>query len=66
MSDLKQNTRIEFNTQGIIGKGKIVGIGANDLPIIGKMYIIEPDEKIKSMITHILWRGVDNSINKDG
>ena len=40
---LKQGQRVEFNINELNGKGKIVGIATNGLPIIGKSYIIEPD-----------------------
>ena len=46
--DLKQGTRVEYNTQELKGIGTIVGIGMNALPIIGKMYIIQPDNPISN------------------
>jgi hypothetical protein len=46
--DLKQGTRVEFDIQFHKGKGTIVGVATNGSPIIGKSYIIEPDEKLKS------------------
>ena len=48
MEDLKQGTRVEFNFQSFKGKGTIVGVATIEQPIIGKCYIIEPDEKLKS------------------
>lgn len=48
MENLKQGTRVAFNVQGIDGRGTIVGLATNGQPIIGKMYIIEPDEKISN------------------
>lgn len=48
MEDLKQGTRIEFDVQSFKGKGTIVGVATSGQPIIGKSYIIEPDEKLKS------------------
>lgn len=48
--DLKQGTRVEFEIQGLKGKGAIVGIAANGAPVIGKSYIIEPDEKISTPV----------------
>ena len=48
MENLKQGTRVEFDVQSFKGKGTIVGVATNGQPIIGKSYIIEPDEKLKS------------------
>lgn len=48
MENLKQGTRVEFNVQSLKGKGSIVGIATMGQPILGKLYIIEPDEKINS------------------
>lgn len=48
MEYLKQGTRVEFDIQSIKGKGTIVGASTNGQPIIGKSYIIEPDEKLQS------------------
>jgi len=45
---LKQGTRVEFNVQGISGEGTVVGVANNGSPIIGKTYIIEPDEPISN------------------
>lgn len=47
-TNLKQGTRIKFVINGLSGNGTIVGIANNGLPVIGKGYIIEPDEKLKS------------------
>jgi len=46
--ELKQGTRVEFDIQSFRGKGTIVGLASNELLIIGRSYIIEPDEKLKS------------------
>lgn len=47
MEDLKQGTRVEFDIDGNIkGKGTIVGVATNGAPVIGKCYIIYPDEPI--------------------
>ncbi len=44
---LQQGTRVSFFISGSIkGSGKIVGIASNALPIIGRNYIIEPDDRI--------------------
>lgn len=48
MEDLKQGTNIKYDVQTLKGEGKIVGIASNELPIIGKLYIIEPNEPINS------------------
>ncbi len=49
MENLKQGTRVEFDVQSLKGKGTIVGIATNGHPIIGKSYIIEPDEKLSDV-----------------
>jgi len=48
--NLKQGTKIEFDVQSLKGTGKIVGISKITMPIIGNLYIIEPDEPINSEI----------------
>lgn len=48
MENLKQGTRVEFEVQNIKGTGTIVGVATSGQPIIGKMYIIEPDEKLSN------------------
>ncbi len=59
--NLEQGTRVEFDVQSFKGKGTIVGVATNGQPIIGKCYIIEPDEKLKSEVydyTHfVAWEG---------
>jgi hypothetical protein len=50
MENLKQGTKVKFDIQTLKGEGIIVGLAANDQPIIGKMYIIEPDEKITNEV----------------
>jgi hypothetical protein len=50
MEDLKQGTRVEFDVQSFKGKGTIVGVATNGQPIIGKSYIIVPDEKLQSEV----------------
>jgi hypothetical protein len=50
MENLKQGTRVEFDVQSFKGKGTIVGVATNGSPIIGKSYIIEPDEKLQSEV----------------
>jgi hypothetical protein len=57
MECLTQGTRVEFNFQSFQGKGTIVGLATT---IIGKSYIIEPDEKLESVYdyTHfVVWEG---------
>lgn len=48
MKELKQGTKIKFDVQTIIGTGKIVGVAVVELPVIGRGYIVEPDNKISS------------------
>ncbi len=48
MENLKQGTRVKFDVQTFKGMGTIVGVATTGQPIIGKMYIIEPDEKLQS------------------
>jgi hypothetical protein len=48
MEELKQGTKIEFDVQSLTGTGKIVGIATVAMPLIGTLYIIEPDEPINS------------------
>lgn len=48
MDTLKQGTRVEFGYQIIKGKGTIVGLATDGQPIIGKFYIIEPDDPINN------------------
>lgn len=47
---LKQNQRVSFKINDIQGKGKIVGMATSGSPIIGKSYIIEPDEPISNEV----------------
>ncbi len=54
LPQLKQNQRVEFDMDGIIGKGTICGITGADMPIVGKTYIILPDNLIEnSEYSHI-------------
>lgn len=48
--ELKQGTKIEFDIHPLKGTGKIVGIATITMPIIGNLYIIEPDEPINSEV----------------
>lgn len=48
MKYLKQGTRIQFDIDSLKGKGTIVGVATIGQPLIGRSYIIEPDEKLKS------------------
>lgn len=50
MENLKQGTRVEYDVQTLKGKGTIVGMSVNELPIIGATYIIEPDEPIQNEV----------------
>jgi hypothetical protein len=50
MENLKQGTRVEFDVQTFKGYGTIVGIAINGAAIIGKAYIIHPDEKLQSEV----------------
>jgi len=46
---LKQGTKVKFNSASSIeGTGKIVGIASNGAPVIGRSYIIEPDQSISN------------------
>lgn len=46
MEDLKQGQRISFNIDSLKGTGKVVGVATIGNVIIGKSYIIEPDQSI--------------------
>jgi hypothetical protein len=46
--DLTQGQRVQFKIDTLVGNGKIVGCATTGHPIIGKTYIIEPDESIAS------------------
>lgn len=46
LKELKQGQKVEFNNGSIKGTGVICGISSNGLPLLGKGYIILPDEKI--------------------
>jgi len=48
--DLKQGQRIEFKVDQLEGFGKIVGKANNGQPIIGSLYIIEPEVPITNEI----------------
>jgi hypothetical protein len=52
MEELKQGTRVKYHEQLLIGTGKIVGVVTNDMPLTGRLYIVEPDEKVISEIYH--------------
>src|SRR5688572_965374 len=48
---LKQGTRITYNIDNSLqGEGEIVGVANNGVPILGIMYIIEPDIPIKNEV----------------
>jgi hypothetical protein len=55
MENLKQGTRVEFDIQSFKGKGTIVGVATIGQPIIGKSYIIEPDEKVYDYTHFVAW-----------
>lgn len=44
---LSQDTRVQFNIHGLSGTGKITGVSST-LPVVGAIYIIEPDEPIRN------------------
>ena len=48
--ELEQGQRIEYNVDTLHGFGKIVGKANNGQPIIGCLYIIEPDEPIDTSV----------------
>lgn len=50
MLNLNQDTRVEFNLDGLRGTGKVVGIATNGQPVIGRSIIIEPDQPIISEV----------------
>ena len=50
MEKLKQNQRVHFEIDGIIGDGKIIGISHSEMLFIGFQYIIEPDTPINNEI----------------
>lgn len=50
MENLKQGTRVEYDVQSLKGKGYVVGLAMNEQPIIGSLYIIEPDELINNEV----------------
>lgn len=69
MKNLVQGTRIQFEIHpDFKGKGTIVGVATNGQPIIGKMYIIEPDDKISNEVydyTHfVAWESQFRVINE--
>lgn len=47
-NNLKQDDRVSFDIQVLKGTGKVVGVASSEQAIIGKSYIIEPDEPIFS------------------
>lgn len=47
---LKQGQRIRFEISDLKGDGKIVGVANNGHPIIGVLYIIEPDIPINNSV----------------
>ena len=50
MKDLKQGQRVQFKIDTLVGTGKIVGCATNGAPILGKTYIVEPDEAITNEV----------------
>ena len=52
MEELKQGTRIKYQVQTQSGTGKIVGVATNEIPLSGRIYIVEPDKPIISEIYH--------------
>ena len=56
-TNLKHGTRIQFDINTIKGTGTIVGIATSGDVLLGKGYIVEPDEKISNEVydyTHIV------------
>jgi hypothetical protein len=45
---LSQNDKVEFDNGVIKGTGKICGIASESVAVIGKGYIVQPDEPIKN------------------
>lgn len=48
--DLKQGQKVEYHVDTLHGFGKIVGKANNGQPIIGCLYIIEPEIPITSEV----------------
>lgn len=48
-TDLKQGQKVHYD-YGVKGTGKIVGVATNGVPLVGKTYIIEPDESFNNEV----------------
>ena len=49
-TELKQGQKVHYDCSGVKGTGKIVGIASNGVPLVGKTYIIEPDEPFNNEV----------------
>ena len=47
-AEMKQDQKVTFDNGVVKGTGKIVGVATNSLPVIGRTYIVEPDQPIKN------------------
>jgi hypothetical protein len=57
LETLTQEQKIEFDNGAVKGTGKICGIASEGVPVLGKAYIVQPDEPIKNEVydyTHIV------------
>jgi len=50
MEELKQGTRIKYTTETQNGTGIIVGVATTEIPLIGRIYMVEPDKPVVSEI----------------